>query len=186
MTKKDCLKDLGLIKYVFDKLGVKFFLAYGTALGAYRDKDFLPEDDDIDIGVIDKLTLEQRKKIGTELIALGFKEQDILFNVFGTWEKNEPYYQGTEKSGIIVVERYVKITIFFFYDDGKEMVCIPRIGANPLISSPNKFYKELEEIEFYKVKYLVPSPVKEYLDWTYEEWKNKKKRDHGKLYNETH
>jgi len=180
MNKKFAEKDLKTIKKLLDSLNVKFTLAYGTCLGAYRDKEFLPGDDDIDLAITDDLPLEMRKRIATDLMDLGFKKQDMYWVVEGSKLNNVPYYQGTEKTGIIVVERYVKITLFFFYNDGKEMVCIPH--GTPLISSLNKFYKKLDEINFKGDKFLIPSPVEDYLAYTYEDWKDKTKRDHGLLY----
>lgn len=175
-------EDLQLIKKVFDRYDVPFFLAYGTCLGAYRDKKFLPGDDDIDLGVVEKLSLEQKKQIGWTLDDLGFSPQPVNFNVFGYWEKTEPGYNGTEKTGIMVLEKNVHITIFFYEDDGKDMLCTPRLGAPPLICSPNKFYKTLDTINFKGEEFLVPCSTEEYLDWTYEDWKDTSKRDHGKLY----
>jgi hypothetical protein len=189
--EEGAMKDLSLIQDVFKRFNKRFFIAYGTCLGAYRDKDFLPGDDDIDLGVVDAITFEERKGIGWMLYDLGFKPQDIMFRVFNRMEPSEPGYNGDAETGIIVCERNVKITLFFFKEidcpkHGKEMICIPKLGAPILIGSPAKFYKKLKKIKFKGMEFLVPSPTDEYLDWTYEDWKDPMKRDHGKLYNETH
>jgi hypothetical protein len=166
-------------------------LAYGTCLGAYRDGDFLPEDDDIDLAITEPINLQTRKEIGWMLYDLGFRPQDILFNVFGRMEPAEAGYNGDGKTGIIVCEKNTKFTMFFFKEDdckihGKEMVCIPKLGAVKLIASPAKFYKKPQEITFKEEKFLVPSPVEEYLKFTYEDWKDPLKRDHGLCFNEMH
>lgn len=39
------------IKEIFDSRGIKFWLMFGTFLGAYRSGDLIPWDEDIDLGV---------------------------------------------------------------------------------------------------------------------------------------
>jgi len=174
-------KDLKIVKQILDKEGVPFFLAYGTALGAYRDKEFLPGDDDIDLGVIEPIDLKTRKKIGWMMYDIGFKPADVMFNVFGRMEINDAGYNGTEETGIIVANRNISLTIFFFKHEEDKYVCYPRIGAYPLMGFPDRFGK-FEKVKFKGTKFNVPSPTEEYLDWVYEEWDNPLKRDHGKLY----
>jgi len=189
---KDILRDLEDVKSVFDKYGVRLIIGYGVALGMYRDKDFLPGDDDIDICVIDKIDLKTRKAIGWTLYDLGFKPQQILFNVFGRMEPGEIGYNGDDKTGIIVCERNFKFTMFFFQEEdceqhGKEYVCIPKLGALKLIATPCKYYDKLETIKIGKEKYFIPSPIEDYLAFTYfENWRDKDDRRHGYTYFEMH
>jgi len=42
---------LTVLKKAFDELGIEWFLAYGTLLGACREKNFISHDLDIDIGL---------------------------------------------------------------------------------------------------------------------------------------
>jgi len=191
MDNAQALVDLKTIKQVFDKFEVPFFLAYGTALGAYRDGEFLPGDDDIDLGVIEPISGATRMKIGRMLFDLGFIQQQILFNIDGTMLPPAPGYNGTEETGIIVCERNVKITLFFFKEEecethGTEKVCVPMVGAFKLISSPAKFYKKLNKIKFKKMEFLIPAPTEDYLAFTYNDWKNPNDREHGKCYHEMH
>jgi len=185
------IKDLKQVQDIFNKFGVKLIVVYGALLGWYRDKNFLPGDDDIDLAVIDKVDFKTRKDIGWSLYNLGFKPQDIGFNVFGRMELGEIGYNGDSETGIIVCERNTKITIFFFKErdcktHGKEMVCIPKLGALELISSPSKFYEKLGKIKIGKDKYLTPSPIEDYLKFSYEDWKDKTKRDHSPTFFEAH
>jgi len=46
-----CKSNLLAIKEVLDSMGVKFWLMYGTLLGAIRDKGFIDFDMDTDIGI---------------------------------------------------------------------------------------------------------------------------------------
>jgi len=184
MEKDYAKKDLLDIKKVLDTRGIKFFLAYGTALGAYRDKDFIDGDDDIDLIITQKLTLKERKKIGWALLDIGFKRQDrVMFNVFGRFEQVGEGYDGTEETGIIVCERYVPVTIFFFSDEEK-MKCIPKLGSFPVLETKDKFFKEGEKIKFLKEDFLIPSPIEEYLEYTYDDWKTPVSGEHAKQYSE--
>lgn len=185
--------DLETIKQVFDKWNVKFILVYGALLGWYRDENWLPGDDDIDLAVIDPIDLRTRKMIGRDLFNLGFSPQAITFNVFGNHEATEPGYNGTEQSGIIVAERNFKFTIFFFgmeeecKEHGLEYICVPRLGSFKLISTPKRFYEKLSKIVVGTQEYLTPSPIEEYLSYTYfDNWKDKTDRRHSPIYSENH
>lgn len=185
-------KDLSVIKEVFDKYGVRFFVVYGALLGHYRDKDFLPGDDDIDLAVVDPIDLKTRKGIGWDLFNLGFNPQNITFNVFGRMEPSEIGYNGDGETGIIVCQRNFKFTIFFFKEEqcdqhGMEYVCIPKLGALKLISTPKKFFEKEGIIKIGQKKYLAPTPIEEYLSFTYfDNWKDKTDRRHGDTYFEMH
>lgn len=186
------ITDLEEIQAVFDSFGVRCFLVYGALLGFHRDGDFLPGDDDIDLAIIDKPSLEIRKKIGRTLTDLGFKTQPIAFNVFGEMEIVEPGYNGDGETGIIVCERNFKFTLFFFKAEecathGLEYVCIPKLGSVKLISTPTKFFTIPGTMKIHKKKYLTPSPIEDYLADTYfNNWKDKTDRRHGLLYNKQH
>ena len=193
MISKDALKDLNIVRAVLDHYEVPFFLAYGTCLGAYRDKDFLPEDDDIDLGVVAKVPLKTKIAIGKGMEDMGFMSQGIGWAEHQEknldevkWVPNQGGYQGTDRTGIIVMGRFVNFTIFFFYEDGDEYTCIPRKGVFPVLATPKKYYKKFNKIKFYEQEYNVPSPTDEYLDFTYLDWKDPTKRDHGLLYAQTH
>jgi hypothetical protein len=185
------IDDLEIVKQVFDKFNVKFFVVYGTCLGFHRDGNFIQHDDDIDLAVVEPINLETRKAIGWLLYDLGFKTQEIMFNVFKRMEVAEQGYNGDEESGIIICERYAKFTIFFFKKEmcdihGEEYVCIPKLGALRLISSPAKFYEKSDTIKINNKEYNVPHPVEDYLEYSYIDWKDKLGRDHSPTYNQAH
>lgn len=185
------IEDLEIVHQVFDKHKAHFFVGYGALLGWYRDGMWLPGDDDIDIGCIEPLDLKTRKSIGWMLYDLGFKPQSIGFNVFGRMEPAEMGYNGDMDSGVIVCEKNIKFTIFFFNKEmckihKEEYVCTPKLGALKLIATPTKFYKKLDKVSIGKKEYLTPSPIEDYLKFSYEDWKDPMKRDHSKTFFEAH
>jgi hypothetical protein len=188
MQNDEATRDLLEVKKVMDDMKIPFFLAYGTCLGAVRNKDFISYDDDIDLGVVEKISYKQRKDLGWMLFDLGFRLQpDITFNVYGRFEFPETGYNGDKETGIIVCQRNVPISILFFKEENEEdMICIPKMGSIPVMSSPKKFYKKLAPIKFKGETFLTPSPVEGYLDYTYKNWRIPDKEDKAPQYSETH
>ena len=155
------LDDYKIVKQVFDKYDVPLILGYGGLLGLYRDGKLLPGDDDLDLCVIKQIDLKTRKSIGWMLYDLGFKPQEIMFNVYGRMEPAEVGYNGDENTGIIICEKNTKFTLFFFRiklcdEHGDEYVCIPKLGAMKLIASPVKFYEKLGEVDWNGEKWFFP------------------------------
>lgn len=184
MNRELARKDLIDIKKALDSKGIKFFLAYGVVLGAIREKDFIEHDDDIDLIITQKLTYKEKKDIGWLLHDIGFQtNSDILWNVYGRFEENQFGYNGTDETGIIAVRRGIPVSVMFFYDNGKEWMCIPRRGGIPVLTVPYKFLEKGKTIKFKGEKFLIPSPTIEYLEYTYgKDWKTPIEDKHAKQY----
>lgn len=185
-------KDLEEIQAVFDKFGVRLFLTYGALLGIYREKNFIPHDDDIDLCIIDEIDYETRKKIGHLLQDIGYGPQPIGFNVFGRLEPAENGYNGDGESGIIVCQKRIRTTLFFFKKEecpvhGVDYTCFPKYGSGRLIFTPAHFFDKPDTIKFKGKKYLTPSPIKDYLEFMYgKDWKKPIKGKHAPQWMEAH
>ena len=65
-------KNLLDVKEVLDDTGLKFWLTNGTALAAYRDRDWIPWDDDVDLDVMMEDFLPKHDAIKELLTNKGF------------------------------------------------------------------------------------------------------------------
>ena len=72
-------ENLMLFKSIMEKNNIKFTLAYGTLLGAIREKDFIEHDEDIDVAI---LAEDEEDFLN---ILFEFKEKNLLV---GRYEKN--------------------------------------------------------------------------------------------------
>lgn len=165
-------EDLLLVKKVLDKHKTKFFLIYGTALGAYRDGDFLPGDYDVDLGTFDNTHFEEIRK---DLEAEGF-EIGVCYNV--DTKEEIP-------AKMILSERNTRVDIYHFEKSEDEYVAWKHsFSKHPFLSMPLKF-KKLENVKFLGKKFLIPADTEEYLEFLYGDWKSREKKQ-GRLYAEIH
>jgi len=91
INKTEAVKVLREVKICLDEAGVEYWLDQGTLLGAVRDGDFIPWDNDIDIGTIhsefDKIvqTLSELRKRGFSFrisdFVISVRKNDIPVNV---------------------------------------------------------------------------------------------------------
>ena len=143
---KQMLKEA---KDIMDPLGVQFFLRQGTCLGAVRDQDFIPWDDDIDLGCV---------------IGLNGLTEDMIDPVFDAF-RDQGYYVNTESNdrwiaaGMMKSSLRIDLTFFRIIDD--------TIFHFPMIWMPTHLFSNLKEIEFMGGNYLVPNPPEEYLRTKY-------------------
>ncbi|MDE6584946.1 MAG: LicD family protein, partial [Anaeroplasmataceae bacterium] len=95
-----------------ERENIKFYLAYGTLLGAVRHKGFIPWDDDIDVVVTredyDKLIEVLREKHIAENISASCYELDQTSLPFMKVYRNDTYTSCRAKS----VHRGVWIDVF--------------------------------------------------------------------------
>jgi hypothetical protein len=128
----DVLKTLDTVMNDFAEMGLRPCLAYGTLLGAYREKQFIAHDDDVDILVefadegltrekayalrtklIEQLDLKKYRvssgsKVPTNLnIHLYLKETNIMIDVFPYWHDGENAILHMEKMAIRAIPRTI-------------------------------------------------------------------------------
>ena len=82
LNEKEILFNTALLdaKKALESIDIPFHLQQGTGLGAYREKSFIPHDDDIDLGVFykDVNTAQQVKQIVRAMKKNGFELNTVL------------------------------------------------------------------------------------------------------------
>ena len=160
MDIQNAEKILLEIKELMDELDVIFFLRHGTCLGAVRDKQLIPWDDDLDIGsIIGRNGLDEKS----------FNETVDKFKIasFKAEVNESSFHIGVElsKQGIPIDWTCYKIL------DGS-------IYQYPAVKIPIELYDDLKSISFLGTTFFVPNPPEKYLSLKYgSEWYIPKKMD---------
>jgi lipopolysaccharide cholinephosphotransferase len=158
INKAIAKENLLLFKLVIEKTSLKFFLAYGTLLGAIREGDFIVHDSDIDIGMYfnDKdnflSLLFDLKEVGLELVR--FKNNLLSLMRHGEY-----------------------IDIYFF-----EKKFLPKFGwyCGGLFI-PSKFLNQLESYQFHQNSFSVPNYPVDFLVYCYgRDWQTPVRNKHAK------
>jgi len=98
---------LDKIHAIFTELNIQYWLEYGTLLGAVRDKSFISNDLDIDLGLFLKDYSEDIEEV---FLAKGFKKLRKITIDEGEYGMEESYiYDG------------VVVDLFYFISDNKEI-----------------------------------------------------------------
>jgi phosphorylcholine metabolism protein LicD len=159
---KECLL---LVKKIFDKHDVKFWLIYGTLLGAIREGDLIPWDRDLDIGVFES-EAEKRWPAILELLDSGFQ----VLRTAGVGNSVQ-FIRGREQVDMSSYERYKY--------RGRDLW---RWGR---FFEPNDYFTGFREVPFLGTTFLVPEKAEKFLYDHYhgEAWKTPNpKCKHGKLW----
>jgi phosphorylcholine metabolism protein LicD len=153
--KEQAIQNLKDIKQILDDLKITFWLDGGTCLGAYRDKDFCKDDEND----IDLCCWDNHLYLVDEIIKRALEKGFIVHH---KWELE-----------IALIKNKSKIDLFFNRKNKQEAYTHLYDGdiITKYVVIPVEFYEKLEEIEFYGDKYLIPSPIEEYLTLKYGDWK---------------
>jgi len=151
LNSDNCAELLLIFKKCMEHFNLEFWLTYGTALGFYRDGDFIPWDDDIDTHVDGGEFLEAGiNNIKDYLIEKGVvvrsRERGLNSKMSLFYKKEKLQVQGVyEEDGMI----HAKL---FFY--------------------PKEFYENWQSFTYRGEKYRLPGPADEYLTFCYDkDWK---------------
>lgn len=171
MDKQEGRVRLLEVAAILDSLQVPFFLMQGTALGAYRDKGFVPHERDIDFGVLWEHLRGRQDEITHALWKSCYHVRQII----------EPF---TVCRTIVADIAKVKVDIVGFpvWQD-KRFAATPidrrSVGRKPYaILHDRAMLETWETVELFDRTFNVPSPIEKYLESEYGEGWNTPQDDH--------
>jgi phosphorylcholine metabolism protein LicD len=191
MHKKNAdaaIELLKIVSKVMDKYDIKFYLDFGTLLGAVRDDGLMPWDDDIDISIIDekdffklpKVMAEIKKQYGYSTNTYTFRHSQEVYNASEKMYVKPKRLEFTDvdnyQVGIIKTDKQwipgignVIMDIFCKYEYEEYSYCMMfgkeyRIPFSPL-------RKGFKQIDFHGVACLIPTAYDEYLTSIFGDWR---------------
>jgi len=147
MDIKLAADDLKSIKQVLDKNDINFFIYFGTCLGIVRDGKLIHYDDDVDVGIIENVSLDKKLKVYEDLMSEGFTVSAITKD--NAWAKRNVH---------------ASLDFWRVIPDGLE-------GGYKRIKIDTGMFTKLATIEFNGDVYNMPSNTEEYLKLTYGNWR---------------
>jgi cytidyltransferase-like protein len=159
MLAEDARKLLFRVADVLDEVGLRFFLAYGTALGAIREGRIIAHDDDLDIGCL----AEDFQPLAP-LIALELRQR----NLFKQWIDHR--HTRPWSGGVYAIKfgdhlgNTGDLAVWF--------PCVykrfqPGHANDQSIVYPHEIFENLTGVDFYGRRFLIPAEKKRYLELTY-------------------
>ncbi len=146
--------DMAYVKKRLEDAGADVYLSGGTLLGAVRDNDFIPWDWDVEYMV--HTTNFKRKKFMREIQKDGYRISQFSLS-------------GPPR---IEVHSTVEIDIFEFKQEKDLFRRCHKIWNKSEMRIPASFFQNPAEITFKGIRFLVPSPVQDFLAWRYGDWQN--------------
>ena len=158
MHMADAGKVLLEIRQLLNDANIIFFLRHGTCLGAVRDGELIPWDDDIDIGSI--IGMHNLDEPSILQAVDGFKRAGFQVKVLET-----DFHIGVELSKLGIPVDWTCYRVFE-----------KSILQYPGVKIPVQIYEDLSTVSLLDNPFLVPSPPEEYLTLKYgPDWRVPKK-----------
>jgi hypothetical protein len=141
---KEALIDVYEVAKILD---LQFFLVYGTALGVYREKNFIEHDYDIDLGIY----LKDKKKL---IDVIKILVADKGFKVYKISELEE---------SIGIVRDNIPVEFGLFYKKGDNYL----YDNEKVYNIPALYLNQLDKINFLDRTFYIPHDIENYLKYQY-------------------
>jgi len=151
-------------KYVFDTNNITFLLLFGTLLGAYRDKNFINPDTDVDLGLFQN-DIEKVE----ELINEGYFAIYGIYKLNSWWENEDQFIKLQYKKDEIDFYFFQKKNDIYEFNSNNVYYFIPK----------DQIDNELGKIEFLGENFSTVNDIEKYLTRVYGEWQTPKFNYHA-------
>lgn len=157
MSKKsDVIRLLEFIVDILEKESIRYWLDYGTLLGAVRNKGFINNDSDADISIMEEDS--------ERLLAL-LKERGEPFGFISGLG-----FQGSGLQLYLGVENRTHIDVFFWHPKGNLLArhwFIPGVDDNKGKNFPSEWVQDLSTVTFEGREYAAPNNPEEMCEFRY-------------------
>lgn len=145
------------VKEILDQAGITFWLNSGTALGAVRNRGFIPWDIDVDLTVMAKEW--NFPELFKEFESKGFR---CVKKIYPKLYKDKPL-------GAVIFRQGIQTDIDFnyYYPPEDLIVSLPVEPHNHGTLQPARFYRGDHCIDFLNTEVKIPYPPEEYLELYY-------------------
>lgn len=143
---------------VLEAMGIPYFLMQGTALGAYRDKGFVPTEKDIDLGILQEHLQPAATELLSRLMRLSFDVECFItpFTRPRLVVAFKPYDGHVAKADLVGLVRY----------KDKRFVATPQRSHIPqpyAIVHPADRLEHYRPISLFGREFLIPQDIEGYL-----------------------
>ena len=157
-VRAESIANLKEAKRILDELGIPFCLFLGTALGAWRDLDFCPEDeDDIDLAI----TNDHYNRRGAIIEA--FEKAGFIMKEYQARGAISPEIAFIKEHG----SWHTKVDLFFVVPQGSQMIWTFYTPEAQNRATQRKFFDLYQEVLFFGEAYNIPFPIEQYLKDNY-------------------
>ena len=191
IDEKNTQDALALLKVTVEALerhGVRYYLDFGTLIGAVREKGFIPWDDDVDISIANEedyqnipgILKEIRAQYKYRTYVFSFKSSRMKFTRRGEAVRTDDLFF-TDKNSLQMAKlrnnkfwRFGRgntcLDIFFKYQYNGHKYWLAYGKVN---SVPTEFLndQDLVKIKFYDLECYIPMNYDEYLTYKYGNWR---------------
>ena len=155
MDKQEAKLLLFDIIDILEKYQIKYSLSFGTLLGAIREKNFIEDDNDVDIDIFEPFWKNDIlfQKITWDLLEKDIKIHNLCYEVMNLTRKE------------------IHLDVHYYYKKDNFYICD---GGNWKFKIPEKYFNKLNILEFLGKKCYIPNNVEEFLLEFYgDTWKEK-------------